>query len=563
MLCYVMLCYVKKLKDYFFLNLSSIFFLTFFNFIIFCIHRNYNFISSLRKLNDFLFIFSVFSFIYFFISFFKNKIKNVISNFILFSFSLLFLIEIFLFYNFHSIISARFIQIFYETNKNEATEFLETYLTMPNILFIIFTVLFLFIIFLLLNFFSKKLISFNKISNKKFIFILFLLIFFFFHDLLKDSYEKNMAKFDFCRIYNLIEENKKNIDIYKNLSKILKNNDISILKNDSSIKNIVIILGESTAKNHMSLYNYSHKTTPNLDNLKKEGKIYVFNDVISSHSQTLPSVKKMFSFLSYENENKNEWYEYDNLLNIMNKAGYETFWYSNQEAFGKYGNITAALASLTSHSFFNDPYVENKNSFDNDLIKLFSTTFDAIKNEKNFIVFHLMGAHSTYKERYPKSFNYFNPKDYNFNVKSKYNKRVIEYDNAILYNDFVISNIINLFKNKEAIIIYVPDHGEEILDFREFYGHADTNYSKYMLEIPFIIFVSDKLKQNNISLTKNIEASLNNPYMTDDFIHTILDIAKIYTIDFDETKSIINPKFNKNRKRILVDKKNYDTDLKK
>ena len=117
----------------------------------------------------------------------------------------------------------------------------------------------------------------------------------------------------------------------------------------------------------MSLYNYQHKTTPLLDSLKEEGNLFIFNDVISSHSQTLPSVKKMFSFLSYENENRKEWYEYENLLNIIKKAGYKTFWYSNQETFGKYGNITAALASLSSHSFFNDPFSENKDSFDNDL----------------------------------------------------------------------------------------------------------------------------------------------------------------------------------------------------
>lgn len=557
-----MFSWVKKLKIYFFDNLNSILFLSIFNFILFCIHRNYNTISSLRKLNDFLFIISVFSLLYFFLYIFNHKIKNILSKFILFSFSFLFLIEMFLFYNFQSIISLKFIQIFYETNTKETIEFLETYLIIPNILFIFFTIFILFFIYFNLNFILKKLININKISDKKFLFILSLLLFFFFHDLFKDSYEKNMAKFDYCRIYMLMKENKKNIDIYKNLSNILEKTNVSILKNNSIIENIVVILGESTAKNHMSLYNYQHKTTPLLDSLKEKGNLFIFNDVISSHSQTLPSVKKMFSFLSYENENRKEWYEYENLLNIIKKAGYKTFWYSNQEAFGKYGNITAAIASLATYSFFNNPFTENKHSFDNDLISLFLNTFEHNKNNKNFIVFHLMGAHATYKERYPDSFKYFNLKDYNFKLKSNYNKRIIEYDNAILYNDFVVTNIINLFKNKEAIIIYVPDHGEEILEFREFYGHADTNYSKYMLEIPFLIFVSDMLKNDNPNLIKNIKNSLNNPYMTDDFIHTVLDIANISTIDFDETRSIINPNFNKNRKRILIDGKDYDADLK-
>ena len=39
--------------------------------------------------------------------------------------------------------------------------------------------------------------------------------------------------------------------------------------------------------------------------------------------------------------------------------------------------------------------------------------------------------------------------------------------------------------------------------------------------------------------------------MTDDFIHTILDIANISTTDFDETRSIINPNFNKKYKKFI------------
>lgn len=552
---------LNKLKNSFFTNISSILYLSIFNYIIFCVHKNYNFFHSLKKYNDFLFIFSTFTIFYFIISFFNSKIKKFFSSLIIFFFSLLFLIEAILYYNFNSIISLNFIQILYETNSKETIEFLETYLTLSNILFFGFAFIFLLIFYFILNFSMKKLIQKEKITDKKFIIILILIVFSFFHDLIKDSFEKNLDKFDCSRIINLIQENKKNIEIYNNLSQILKNDDTVILENNSSIKNFVLILGESISRNHMSLYNYQHKTTPLLDTLKEEGNLFVFNDVISPHAQTIPAIKKIFSFLSYENENKKDWYEYKNLINIMNKAEYKTFWYSNQESYGKYGNIPAAIASLTDYSFFNT----TKEALDNDLYDMFLDTFSEIQKNrggKNFIVFHLLGAHASYNNRYPSNFNYFNKKDYSFKFDSKYNDRVIEYDNAILYNDFVISNIISLFKDQESIVLYFPDHAEETLDFREFIGHGDTNYSKYMLEIPFIIFVSDKLKNSNPDLIENIKNSVNNPYMTDDVIHTILDILNINTPDLDKTRSIINPNFNKNRKRILIDGKDYDASLK-
>ena len=46
--------------------------------------------------------------------------------------------------------------------------------------------------------------------------------------------------------------------------------------------------------------------------------------------------------------------------------------------------------------------------------------------------------------------------------------------------------------------------------------------------------------------------------MTDDLIHTILDIVQIKTKEFDETRSIINEKYNSSRKRIFSGK-DYDT----
>ena len=100
--------------------------------------------------------------------------------------------------------------------------------------------------------------------------------------------------------------------------------------------------------------------------------------------------------------------------------------------------------------------------------------------------------------------------------------------------------------------------GEEVYEFRNFKGHSEENGSRYMVEIPFIIYVSDKFKEKYPKVIKNIENSLNKPYMTDDLIYTILEIAQVKTEEFDETRSIINEKYNSSRKRIFSGK-DYDT----
>ena len=122
----------------------------------------------------------------------------------------------------------------------------------------------------------------------------------------------------------------------------------------------------------------------------------------------------------------------------------------------------------------------------------------------------------------------------------------------------MIEKIISTFKDEETVIIYISDHGEEVYDFRNFAGHAEDNGSRYMIEIPFLIYVSDKFKINYPETVKRIEDSVDKPYMTDDLINTILDIAEIKTSEYEESRSIINNKFNSLRKRIFYEK-DYET----
>ena len=82
-----------------------------------------------------------------------------------------------------------------------------------------------------------------------------------------------------------------------------------------------------------------------------------------------------------------------------------------------------------------------------------------------------------------------------------------------------------------------------------------------MVEIPFLIYTSDKFIKNYPEKVESIKNSVDKPYMTDDLIHTILEIADIKTSEFDETRSIINKNFNDKRKRITGGK-DYDTELK-
>ena len=72
-----------------------------------------------------------------------------------------------------------------------------------------------------------------------------------------------------------------------------------------------------------------------------------------------------------------------------------------------------------------------------------------------------MGQHVFYSQRYPKNRTLFTVNDYkDRKLDSKAKQIVAEYDNAMLYNDYVISQIVSRFIDKESVILYLPDHGE-------------------------------------------------------------------------------------------------------
>lgn len=327
-----------------------------------------------------------------------------------------------------------------------------------------------------------------------------------------------------------------------------------LLKNNSTIPYVVYILGESTTRNHMGIYGYHLQTTPYLSSLEKTGDLVKFTDVISPNGHTMEVLEKLFTF--YRQGAKGKWYEYTDLFSILNQAGYYTTWLSNQESSGIYGNNGRFYAErCKSNSFvrvrdsksnFTEPYDEH-------LLPLLDQTLRETK-PKRFIVLHLMGTHGEYENRYPKTFKAFST-----NVEQGENNKIKEtkatYDTAVRYNDSIVNAIINRFKDKDALIIYTSDHGEDVMEInKRIAGHGDIDINNQKVEIPMLVYMSKAFQKNYPDITNRIRLSAHRPFMTDDMIHSILDLMEIQTKEYRPSLSIFNKQFNYKRKRICAEK---------
>lgn len=478
---------------------------------------------------------------------FLKKFFKAVKFILVFVSTCMFFIDLFTLYYFGIPVNIAMMNIILNTNTRETGEFLQVYLANINLWLY-------FVVVIIAAFFLRKLFMKSaKILPALMILCAVSGIFAAVREYNRGGgFARLTNSLAPARCFNMFRSIHDNI---KSQNKILNEapHDIILTKNKSSIPFIIFILGESTTRNHMEIYGYELPNTPKLRERQKNGWLYIFSDTISATAGTLTSLQRLFTF--YRNDSKKEWFEYANLFSILSSAGYYTVWMSNQESFAIGGQHLASFySSLCNERHFTEVLKDDGyrgNAKDEMLLPFLD---DELKNEhdKNFYVLHLMGTHFHYHKRYTQEFEKFSADDEGGFNGLTYSQKDIraKYDNAILYNDFVIDEIIKRFENKNAIVIYIPDHGEEIYDTRNFQGHFEG--IKSCVEIPFIIWLSQEFRTEYPELEARISQSVNRPYMTDDIIHTILDIMSIETSDYDPAKSVINPLYNSKRKRILL-----------
>lgn len=352
---------------------------------------------------------------------------------------------------------------------------------------------------------------------------------------------------------------KEQLETCAQAQKDLRINDVNFTSD-----NIVLIIGETFNRHHSDLYGYPLQTNPLLRNLNP----IVFSDVIAPYNATTLSFR---CFLSFEEMDESEhWYETPLFPAIFKSSGYNVIFYSNQYVVE--GNLDFYDASA---GFFNHPAIytklfdvrnHKKHSFDMQMVNEYKTERDKLEREhKNLIIFHLEGQHSPAVERYPAEYTQFTPSDYNRSELSTAQKQYIaDYDNATLYNDSVVSEIISMYVDKDAIVLYFADHGEEIYDFRDKAGRfsdfekTGADGLKNQLDIPFMVFVTDKYRQEHPELVSSIESAKNKPFMIDLLPHLLLWLGGIDSEWYVDSKNLFSENYNCSRERIVSNGLNYD-----
>ena len=274
------------------------------------------------------------------------------------------------------------------------------------------------------------------------------------------------------------------LNVIKPVKTTNKYQDYQIIDQQKSADNIniILIVGESTNDKHMSLLGYKRDTNPLLNQLKNDPN-FIYMHGLSSSVSTLSSFPLLFNSAYEPNNLKPIEQQKANLFKLAKDHNFKSFFISSQPG-ARLTNIGAEFIDYTM--FYNKNEALFDQYKDEALLKIIPTLNYA---ESNFIVINQRNAHTPYETNYPKGsrFDHFSVD------RSNYKQFMIDtYDNAMLYNDYIISEIINFYRHKFAgttYILFTSDHGEEVDGNNGIYGHSIL--AKEVAEIPFIAYIKN------------------------------------------------------------------------
>ena len=327
--------------------------------------------------------------------------------------------------------------------------------------------------------------------------------------------------------------------------------DAYITKNDSL--NIVVVIGESYIKWHSQLYGYKLQTTPYMDEELQAGRLFAFNDVISTSNSTSVVMRDV---LCCNNTNaKEQWYEYPSFLTIFKKAGYNVFLWDNQRNYDEMATYSFTLNSFIYNQHLLDIFYTQTNkksyTYDTGIVDCFNNSIDLSNKKHNLVIFHLQGQHVSPSARFPHDeFKHFTAdsikRDEEY-ITEEIKQYIADYDNATLYNDYVLKQIFEKFKESNTILIYFPDHGEEAYDYRKQsgrdHGEITSQVLKYQYDIPFIVWCSDTYKMKNPDVIKGLQQAINRPFSIDNTCNMLFNIGGISTSWYRDSLDILSPAY--------------------
>ena len=300
----------------------------------------------------------------------------------------------------------------------------------------------------------------------------------------------------------------------------------------------IMIIGESASRDYMSAYvNMEHDTTPWLRNSKEDSeRNIIFTNAYACHHQTVPTLERV---LTERNQyNTKEFYESTSIIDIARKAGYTTYWYSNQGYLGSHDTSITLVADTCDTARWTEQSL-NKGRYDGDLLN-FLDEVDPTKN--NFIILHFMGSHANYLSRYPASATQWG--------EPGVENLMLNYYNSLHYTDTILKDIYEYACEKLNLeaMIYFSDHGCVPNERRKSYF---TGFGT--VRIPLSVHLTDSYIRHHKERCEALKANKDKFFTNDLMYEFVCGVMDIESNHFDTENSLAHKEYKYTKDMLLTD----------
>ena len=287
---------------------------------------------------------------------------------------------------------------------------------------------------------------------------------------------------------------------------------------------VIVVIGESASRTFMKAYTptFPYDDTPWLAARMEDPDFVVFRHAYSCWSQTVPVLQRALTEQSQYNDK--EFYNSTSLIDVAKKAGYDTYWFSNQGRYGQYDSAITLVAKTADRAEWVDDSYLFTEKYDENLLQ-YLTEIDGSKN--NFIVLHIMGSHIYYNNRYPASFERW------INAAGGAGTNAESYANSILYTDDNLRRIFEYARDNLNLqaMVYFSDHGEDLV-----ISHNPDVFNFHMVRIPMFVYMSPACQAAEPAVAAALKGH-ESQYFTNDMIYdTVAGILHAQSNHYDATQ---------------------------
>jgi lipid A ethanolaminephosphotransferase len=270
-------------------------------------------------------------------------------------------------------------------------------------------------------------------------------------------------------IYSVIKYTVQQISIAKAVPLKHIAQDAVMLGPNKRTELMILVVGETARADRFSLNGYHRETNP----LLAKQEVVSLSKASSCGTSTSVSVPCMFSSLGRKDYDKETALNQQNALDVLADHGVEILWRDNN-------SDSKGVATRLKYEDFKSPTLNPVcagECRDIGMLSGLDTYIAARKGKDILIVLHQMGNHGPeYYRRYPKEFEKFKPMCMTGELRDCSQEEIDNsYDNAILYTDYFLSEVIEFLKKYEdqhaTAMLYVSDHGESLSE-HGFFLHA-------------------------------------------------------------------------------------------